>query len=149
MSTSSRGALAPGRFRLLLLALVLFIVGTAVLAGGRLARLLEFVLLAIAIVVALLELRVRGESRLVSIALAACVIFVAVVDHTARLRQVPTIASALVAVVAGLVVWLAYASVMRPDRSVSDRIVGAICVYLLIGLAWASVFETLDGVLPG
>jgi len=71
------------------------------------------------------------------------------VDHTVRLRHVPIIASALVAVFAGLVVWLAYASVMRPDRSVSDRIVGAICVYLLIGLAWASVFETLDGVLPG
>src|SRR4030095_4715660 len=83
MSTSSRGALAPGRFRLLLLALVLFIVGTAVLAGGRLARLLEFVLLAIAIVVALLELRVRGESRLVSISLAAGVIFVGGVEHTA------------------------------------------------------------------
>src|SRR4030095_12718292 len=117
MSTSSRGALAPGRFRLLLLALVLFIVGTAVLAGGRLARLLEFVLLAIAIVVALLELRVRGESRLVSIALAACVIFVAVVDHTARLRHVPIIASALVAVFAGLVVWLAYAAVVRAGPS--------------------------------
>jgi voltage-gated potassium channel Kch len=38
---------------------------------------------------------------------------------------------------------------MRPDRSVSDRIVGAICVYLLIGLAWASLFETLDSVVPG
>ena len=149
MSTSSRGALAPGRFRLLLLALVLFIVGTAALPESGPVRLLEFVLLAMAIVVALLELRVRGESRLVSIALAVCVIFVAVVDHTVRLRHVPIIASALVAVFAGLVVWLAYASVMRPDRSVSDRIVGAICVYLLIGLAWASVFETLDGVLPG
>jgi hypothetical protein len=149
MSTSSRGALAPGRFRLLLLTLLLFIVGTATLPGASLAPLLEFVLLVVAIVVAVLELRVRGQSRLAPIALAACVIFVAVVDHTVRLRHVPIIASALVAVFAGLVVWLAYASVMRANRSVSDRIVGAICVYLLIGLAWASVFETLDGVLPG
>lgn len=149
MSTPSGGALAPGRFRLLLLALVLLIVGTSVLPGTGPARFFEFVFIAAAIVVALLELHVRGESRLAPIALAACVIFVAVVDHTVRLRHVPIIASALVAIFAGLVVWLAYASVMRADRSVSDRIVGAICVYLLIGLAWASVFETLDGVVPG
>src|SRR4030095_91225 len=134
MSTSSRDALAPGRFRLLLLTLLLFIVGTATLPGGSLAPLLGFVCRVGPIVVAVLERRVRGQSRLAPIALAACVIFVAVVDHTVRLRHVPIIASALVAVFAGLVVWLAYASVMRPNRSVSDRIVGAICVYLLIGL---------------
>jgi voltage-gated potassium channel len=149
MSTSSRGALAPGRFRLLLLALVLFIVGTAALPESGSLRLLELVLLAGALVVALLELRVSGQSRLVPITLASGVIFVTVVDNAVRLRHLPVVASTLVAIFAGVVVWLAYASVMRPDRSVSDRIVGAICVYLLIGLAWASLFETLDGVLPG
>ena len=38
---------------------------------------------------------------------------------------------------------------MRPDRPVSERILGAVCVYLLIGLAWAKVYETLDVVTPG
>ena len=53
------------------------------------------------------------------------------------------------ALLAGLIVWRAYASAMRPRRPVGDRIVGAICVYLLIGLAWAKVYETLDAVAPG
>ena len=38
---------------------------------------------------------------------------------------------------AGLVVWRAYTAVMRRQRSVGDRIAGAVCVYVLIGLAWA------------
>ena len=50
---------------------------------------------------------------------------------------------------AGLVVWRAYTAVMRRQRSVRDRIAGAVCVYVLIGLAWAKVYETLDDVAPG
>ena len=149
MSTSSLRTLAPGRFRLLLAALVLFIVGTAALPESGPARFLEFALLALTLVVALLELRVDGQSRLVPIVLASGVIFVTVADHVIRLRHLPVIASILVAIFAGAVVGLAYTLVMRPDRSVSDRIVGAVCVYLLIGLAWASLFETLDFVAPG
>lgn len=141
--------LAPGRFRLLLCSLLLFIVGTAALPETGPARFLELVLLVGTLVVALVELRVDGQSRLVPIVLAAGVIFVTVADHAIRLRHLPVIASILVAIFAGAVVGLAYALVMRPDRSVSDRIVGAICVYLLIGLAWASLFETLDSVVPG
>ena len=141
--------LAPGRFRLLLCSLLLFIVGTAALPETGPGRFLEFVLLVGTLVIALVELRVDGQSRLVAIVLAAGVIFVTVADHAIRLRHLPVIASLLVAIFAGAVVGLAYASVMRPERSVSDRIVGAICVYLLIGLAWASLFETLDSVVPG
>ena len=145
----SRAVFAPGRFRLLLLSLLLFIVGTAALPEADAARVIEFILLAGAIVVAVIELRAPGQHRLVPIALAACVILVSVVDHTVRLRHLPMIASAVVGLFAGLVVWLAYSAVMRAHRPVGDRIVGAICVYLLIGLAWSSVYETLDGVIPG
>ena len=48
-----------------------------------------------------------------------------------------------------IVIWLTYDSVMRPQRPVGDRIVGAICVYLMIGFGWSSVYQTLDGVMPG
>jgi hypothetical protein len=133
----------------LLLSLLVFVVGTAASPGVRQGRLIEFILLAATIVVAVLELRVPGQRRLAPIALASSVIFLNVVDLTVRLRHVPVIASAVVGLFAGLVVWLAYGSVMRPHRPVGDRIVGAICVYVLIGLAWASVYETLDGVAAG
>jgi Ion channel len=145
----SRAVFAPGRFRLLLLALLLFIVGTAASPGVGPARLIEFVLLVGTMVVAVLELRVPGQRRFVPIVLAFSVIFLSVADLTVPLRHVPVIASAVVALFAGLVVWLVYGSVMRPHRPVGDRIVGAICVYVVIGLAWASVYETLDGVVPG
>ena len=143
------GALAPGRFRLLLLVLLLFIVGTAASTGIAQARLIEFVLLALTVVVAILELRVGGLRWSASIVLALSVILLTLMDLTARLRHVPVIASILVALFAGTVVWLTYSSVMRPHRAVGDRIVGAICVFILIGLAWASVFEALDTVRPG
>ena len=149
MCTLGRGALAPGRFRLLLLVLLVFIVGTAASTGAAQARLIEFVLLVLTVVVAILELRVGGLRWSASIVLALSVILLSLVDLTVRLRHVPIIASILVALFAGTVVWLAYSSVMRPHRAVGDRIVGAICVFILIGLAWANLFEALDTVSPG
>ena len=150
MSAATRRAmLAPGRFRLLLVALLLLIVGSAAAAGSAHAGLIELVLLAGAIAVALLELHVPGQRRIVPVALAASTILASLVNQSVRLVHMPVLVSAIVAVFAGLVVWLAFASVMRLHRPVGDRIFGAICVYILIGLAWASVYETLDGVIPG
>jgi ion channel len=146
---SARAAFAPGRFRLLLLALLVFIIAAAAAPRIVLGRLVEALLIALALGVAVVELRAPGQRRLVPFILATCVILVSLVDYTVPLRHLPLIASTVVAVFAGIVVWLAYGSVMRPHRPVGDRIVGAICVYLLIGLGWASVFETLDGVIPG
>ena len=148
-ATPGRTVFAPGRFRLLLLALLVLIVGTAVSPRGDAGRLVELILVALTLGIAVVELRTPGQPRLVPIALAASVILVSAVDYTVRLRHLPLIASAIVAVFAGMVVWLVYGAVMRPQRPVPDRIVGAICVYVMIGLAWASVYETLDGVIPG
>jgi Ion channel len=149
MTAVLRAAFAPGRFRLLLAALVLLLIGTAALPWAGPAPLVEVVLIAIALGVAVLELRAPGQRRLVPITLAACVILASLADYGARLRHLPLLASALVAIFSAIVIRIAYGSVMRPHRTVGDRIVGAICVYLLIGLGWASVYETLDGVIPG
>jgi hypothetical protein len=125
------------------------IVGTAAVPPSETTTLVEFVLLAITIGVAIAELRAPGQRRLVPVVFAMCVVLVAVVDYTVRLRHLPLVASGLVAVFAGVVIWLTYGAVMRSHRPVGDRIVGSICVYLLIGLGWASVYEVLDGVIPG
>ena len=148
-ATPGRAVFAPGRFRMLLLALLVLIVGTAVSPQVGPAQIIEFVLLVMTLGIAVVELRAPGQPRLVPIALAASVILMSAVDYTVRLRHLPLVASAVVAVFAGTVVWLTYGSVMRGHRPVGDRIVGAICVYLLIGLGCASVYETLDGVIPG
>jgi nitrate/nitrite transporter NarK len=140
---------APGRFRLLLLSLLAYILGGAVTPRVGPWHLIEFFLLAMTIAVAIVELRAPAQRRLVPIFLAVTAILVSIVDNTGRFRHLPLVASAVVAVFAGSVIWIAYRSVMRPERPVGDRIVGAICVYLLIGLGCSAVYETLDGVFPG
>ncbi len=142
-------ALAPGRFHLLLLSLLLFFGGTAAAAGSRAERVVEVSLLALIIVAAVLDLRERGHQRNLAIALAGGVIFVSAANLSARIKHLPAVSGALIVLFAGLVVWRAYTAVMRRQRSVRDRIAGAICVYVLIGLAWAKVYETLDDVVPG
>jgi voltage-gated potassium channel len=149
MTAAPRSAFAPGRFRLLLLALLLLIVGTAAATWAGATRLIEVIFVAIALGVAVLELRAPGQRRLIPVTLAASVILVSLADYTVPLGHLPLLASAIVAIFSAIVIWLAYGSVMRPHRPVGDRIVGAICVYLLIGLGWANVYETLDGVVPG
>ena len=123
--------------------------GTAAAPRGGAGRLIELLLIAIALGVAVFELRTPGQGRLVPLALAASVIVLRTVDFMVPLGHLPLVASAVVAVFAGIAIWLAYGSVMRAHRPVGDRIVGAICVYVLIGLGWASVYEMLDDVIPG
>jgi hypothetical protein len=142
-------SLAPGRFGLLLLSLLLFLGGTAAAAGSDAERVVEVSLLALIIVAAVLDLRERGHRRSLAIALAGGVMLVSVVDLSVRIKHLPVLAGALVVLFASLVVWRTYTAVMRRQRSVRERIAGAICVYVLIGFAWAKVFETLDGVAPG
>jgi voltage-gated potassium channel len=141
-------ALAPGRFRLLLLALLLFFGGTAVAAGTRVERVVDAILLAGVLAAAILDLRERGQRWYVG-GLAAAIILLFVVDLNVRIQHLPIVEDAMMVLFAGLVVWRAYTAVMRRQRPVGDRIIGAICVYVLIGLAWAKMYEALDGIAPG
>ncbi len=142
-------AWAPGRFRLLLLSLLLFFVVMAAATGTGAERVIGVALLGLVIIAAVHDLGEVGHRRRVAIVLAAGAIVISVVDLNVRMRQLPILASAIVAVFAGFVVWRVYTEVMRPHRRVGDRIVGSVCVYVLIGLAWAKVYETLDDVAPG
>jgi voltage-gated potassium channel len=141
-------ALAPGRFRLLLLALLLFFGGTAVAAGTRAERVVDAILLAGVLAAAILDLRERGQ-RWYFGGLAAGIILLFVIDLNVRIQHLPIVEDAMMVLFAGLVVWRAYTAVMRRQRPVADRIIGAICVYVLIGLAWAKMYEALDGIAPG
>jgi ion channel len=149
VSTSPNGlALVPGRFRLLLLALFLAFGGTAVASGTRVERLVDAILLALVLVAAVLDLRERGRRWRVG-GLAAGIILLSVVDLNVQIPHLASLVDAMMVVFSGLVVWRAYIAVMRRQRPAGDRIVGAICVYALIGLAWAKTYEALDGIVPG
>jgi voltage-gated potassium channel len=145
----TRRAFAPGRFRLLLLALLVLIVGTAAVPRSGPAEIVNVILIAATLGIGVVELRAPGQPRLVPVTLAVCVILVTAMDYAVSLRHLPLISSGGVAAISGIVIWIAYGAVMRPHRPVGDRIVGAICVFLLIGLGWASVYEMLDRAVPG
>ena len=106
-------------------------------------------LLVLVIGAAVWDVRDGGRGGRMALALAGGAILLNVVDLSVRIRHLPVLASSIVALFAGLVVWQAYVGVMRPHRPAKTRIVGAVCVYLLIGLAWAKLYETLDAVVPG
>ena len=141
--------LAPGRLRLLLASLLVFFIGAAAAAGTDLEPVLYMALQGLVIVAAVWDLSEPGRGRWIAAAVGIGAIVLSVVDLSTRIRHLPVAASTSVAVLAGLIVWHAYESAMRRSRPVEDRIVGAICVYLLIGLGWAKVYETLDAVAPG
>ncbi len=101
------------------------------------------------IVAAVWDLRERGRERLAAVALGAGAILLSVLDVTVRIRHLP---------VARARWWRCSPASWSgertrapcgSDRPVGERILGAVCVYLLIGLAWAKVYETLDVVAPG
>ncbi len=141
--------LAPGRLRLLLLSLLLYFGGIAAAAGSTYEPPVDAALLTLVVVAAVTELRERRMKGVVAVALAGAVIVLSALKVNVRIGHLPVAASGVVALLAGLVVWRTYTGVMRPQRAVGDRIVGAICVYLMIGLAWAKVYETLEAVVPG
>src|SRR5258705_4916374 len=89
MRIGTSDVLAPGRFRLLLGALLLFLVGTAATTSLRRALLVEFVLLAVTVVLAVLELPSRGQRWLRTIPLPVLVILPALADLTPALQQRP------------------------------------------------------------
>ncbi len=49
----------------------------------------------------------------------------------------------------GLIGKTILANILRPGTMTADRIFGAICVYLLMGLGWAMAYSTLESFWPG
>lgn len=143
-----RSPFAPGRFRMLLAALLVSLVGSAAAAGFPAEHAITGALIVLVILAAVYDLAEPRERRW-SGALATVAVVLIALAMVVRIRHLPVIRNATVALFEGLVVWRAYASVMRRTRPAPDRIVGAICVYILIGLTWAKGYEILDGFQPG
>lgn len=86
----------------------------------------------------------RGGIALVVVNLLATAVWFLLGSQTADLLSK---ASGLVFLV--LVSVVAAIQVFRRDRVDLNKVVGALCIYFLIGAVWAILFQLLDGVSPG
>jgi hypothetical protein len=66
---------------------------------------------------------------------------------TAREAEFTTLALALVFL--GYVIWVIMSAVVRPGPVTTDKIYGAVCAYLLIGMAWGYAYSLLEIAHPG
>jgi hypothetical protein len=142
-----RRLFAPGRHLPLLLALLaLFVLYPVMLEVGRM-RLMRFGFLVV-LAFAVYGLIDRKRSALWGFGLAAPAVVTQMIAYY-NLNK----ATALAATVFGLV-FLSFvaatvlASVLKSGRITSDKIAGAIAVYLLLGLAWALAYGSVGIVDP-
>jgi len=138
-------------FSYLLVALLIFLFGVpladdlAVLSGPPVRLLLFSCLLIIGVA------SLKGSGRLFSVAIAfvvAGVIFNAVAVKMAS----PAFLYGAYASLLGfllIAIWYALKQVVIGTEISRNRLIGAVCVYLLLGVIWAMVYTLLDIISPG
>jgi len=137
--------LRPGRYRFLFATLLAYCIGAAVFPN--VADALGVLLL----VATFIELE-TDETVLLRRAVGAVVILSVVARISNRFTDLDEIlfgANVLDVVLAILMTYAVHRSVIRANRPATDRILGAICVYLLLGFAWAAIYSTIATALPG
>lgn len=143
-----RLGMSAGRFRLLLTTLIVY---CFIIAARPEAGALFLVLVVALLAVTVYEL--HDEERVVIKRTVLVVgLLLAVARTWAHLMPsagLPQIANTLDVLFALGVTYAVHSAVRRPHRPAGDRVIGAICVYLLIGLAWASIYSTIETTAPG
>jgi hypothetical protein len=139
----------PPAFLSLLIALVALLVVSPFLAGTGLGGIVDLVLFSGVLVAAVALVRRDRKAFVVAIALA---ILASGLGCAALLTPHDAVVFVwLFALVGflGFVIVLLLSTIFRARRVVTDTVLGAVCVYLLVGLAWGLGFALLELVLPG
>lgn len=139
-----RVGLRPGRFRFLLFTLLAYCVGAALYPPAADA------FAAFLLVTTLIELdpdesRVLRKSLIVVVAFSALTRLTNTFGGLDRLILGTNVSDVFFAVLATFAV---HRAAVREKRPAGDRVVGAICAYLLIGFAWAAIYSTIETVAP-
>jgi len=140
-----RTGLRPGRFRILMLTLLVYCIGAALypsVADG---------FAALPLLATIIELE-PDESRVLRKALIAIVSVSAVTRLTHSFSPLDELAlgtNVSDVLFAALAMLAVHQAAMREKRPAGDRIVGAICAYILIGFAWAAIYSSIATLQPG
>ncbi len=131
----------PGRFRTLLAILVALLVAHPLLIEAGLDGVFRLAFALAMIVLCWTVSRQRSTTMLaVALAVPAGIAQVAAWSAPGRLSMV--FAATLTALLLTLVLVVVLRAVLAPGPVTGDRIAGAVCVYLLLGMVWA-MFHTL------
>jgi len=140
-----------GNFAWLIVALLVFLIGVPIAddfdaVGRPLARALAFsCLLGIGV------LSLKGAGRLFTAAIAIVVIGILLSIAAVQTSTIGFVFGSFVAIMAFLIITISHTfKHIAMDTEISaNRIVGAIAVYLLLGVLWAVAYTIVDLVWPG
>lgn len=137
-----------GRFSPLLVALVVMFLAYPVLSEfGRLRFFRLFFLLVL--MAAVYTLSENRRHLVIAAVLAAPSLFGSLFAFARPSVTSALWASVFAMLLLGFVTVLLLKVVLQTRDVRGDTIAGAICVYLLLGLTWAAIFSTIEGVWPG
>ncbi len=104
-----------------------------------------------AIVICVTIYAVGGKKNLTIMALflGIPVVIARVVSLSMPVTEAEITSLALAVVFLAYVNWAIMSAVVRPGRVTMDKIYGAICVYLLLGMLWANLYGILEIAQPG
>jgi voltage-gated potassium channel len=139
----------PPAFLSLLMALVAFLVVGPFLVGTGLGAIVDQVLFSGVLVAAVALVRADRKAFVVAVALALVTFGL---GWAALLTPHDTVVFVWLLSLAGFlgfVIVSLLSAIFRARRVVTDTVLGAVCVYLLLGVAWGLGFALLELALPG
>lgn len=137
------------RFVLLLASLVLLLVLSPALDGGAAGGLLLSVLFTLVLLAAVFAASGRRSTLAVALGFAVPWLYLSWLHPLWRTGPIDVLADLLLIGLAGYVLALVLARVLRADRIGVDAICGAIAVYLLTGVVWAVCYGVIEALAPG
>ena len=104
-----------------------------------------------AIVICVTIYAVAGKKNLTiaALILGVPVVIARAVSLSMTASEAEIVSMVLATVFLAYVAWTVMSAVMRPGRVSKDKIYGAICVYLLLGMLWANLYGILEIAEPG
>ena len=138
------------RHFLVLLVAILSVEVAQVILGPTLteSRLVGW-LQAIIIVVTIYAVGGKRKFTIAALILGVPVVVARAVSITVPAKEAEIISLFLAIVFIGYVTWIIMSAVVRPGQVTPDKIYGAICVYLLLGMLWAAFYGILEITQPG
>ncbi len=144
----SRLPLAHGRFSYLLISLILLLLLHPIVAGVPIGRVIEDIALSVVLLSAVYT--VSRKKHVFTIALLLSLPTFGAMWATYVLKNVylTLIGWSLAIVFFTLIGSIVLSDVLKSKKVTTDKIHGAISVYLLIGVTWALLYSLIEGIQP-